>query len=83
MKIAKKYEDGRGLIVKVQIPLATNEAEPLAYVYNRDRDYKMFMQITPDLIEAMRGTPKKFFHAHYDLENNDTVLGKEAPWQSW
>ncbi len=73
----------KAMIVKVQVPLRTNYEEPLALVYNRDRSYQVFMQITEDLKIAMDGHYKKFFYAHYDKENNHTVLDKAAPWQQW
>lgn len=71
------------MIVKVQLPLSTNEPEPLALVYNENRKYDVFMRITPDLIKVMEGRPKAFFHATYDKVANNTILGKEAPHQPW
>lgn len=81
--IEPRFEKPYGMIVKVQMPLATNEEEPLALVYNKDRSYRVFMRITPELEKAMGDRAKVYFKAHYDRENHNTVLGEEMELQRW
>ena len=78
----------KGSIVKVQIPIMTNDVRfgtfhLEALVYNKSREYEVYMDVTKELHKEMNGSPKKFFYAHYDEENNNTVLEGEAPWQEW
>ena len=73
----------KGSIVKVQLPLMSNDPQPLALVYNRSRSYDVDMIVSKALIKAMKGQPKKFWYAHYDPETNNTVLEREAPVQNW
>jgi hypothetical protein len=69
------------MIVKVQTPLASNEREPLAMIYNKDRSVEAFVPITADIKKLMKDTPKAFFHAKM---NGDKIeLLKEAVWQNW
>lgn len=82
-QIPKRFEKFEAMIVKVQIPLATNSKEALALVYNKDRSYEVFMEITDELLKSMGREYKKFFYAHYDRKNNLTVLDREALWQEW
>lgn len=81
--VSKKYEKEGSLIVKVQVPIATNEPTAMAMVYNKSRDFQVFMEITPELMKAMDGRFKAFFKAHYDQQNNNTILEAEAPQQNW
>lgn len=71
------------MIVKVQIPVVTNDPNAMALVYNEDRSFDVFMPITKDLKKAMGDNKKQYFHAEYDKKNNNTILKGKAPWQSW
>lgn len=70
------------MIVKVQTPLVTTEPEPRALVYNEDRSYEGWIQLTVDLLELMGPEPKKFFYASVDEDGILTIAGN-APWQTW
>lgn len=74
------------MIVKVQLPVVTNEEWPLALVYDKQRKIQEQIPVTPSLLDMMCGTDgavrlKAFFEAV--LLNGALVLGKEAPWQMW
>ena len=70
------------MIVKVQLPVEWSlDVTPEALVYNEDGSVYVQVPILPELIEAMDGKVKKFFHAEY---GGDTIkLTAEAPWQEW
>lgn len=77
---------GRRMIVKVQLPVATNEEWPLALVYDKQRKIQEQIPVTPSLLDMLRGIdgavrPKAFFEAA--LLDGTLVLGKEASWQTW
>jgi hypothetical protein len=59
------------MIVKVQIPLSSNEPEPTALVYDQSRKYEVFMPVTDELKKQMSGLPKKYFYAYYDKDRNN------------
>jgi hypothetical protein len=69
------------LIVKVQIPITTNDPHPKSYVYDRHREIEEFFPITPDLLERMNNRLKVYFYA--TLEDGDLNLQEEAPEQEW
>ena len=69
------------MIVKVQIPQATNDHDAGALIYNKDHTVCATVPITDEMLVAMEGEPKKFFHAHIEEEN--IALDKEAKWQDW
>jgi len=68
-------------IVKVQLPLRTNEPEPKALFYDETRDIWSFLPIDKPLKKAMGGADKKFFYA--TMKGAIIHLEEEAPWQDW
>lgn len=72
------------MIVKVQVPLASNipRDEWRALIYNRDRSFEMEMPITDDIITYLKGRPKAYFHINL-REGNPLFIESEAPWQNW
>jgi len=54
------------MIVKVQIPLASSEPEPMALVYNEDRSVEMRIPIDIGLEVWMEGRAKAFFEAEIE-----------------
>ena len=71
------------MIVKVQLPLSSNEVEPMALVYDENRQFEVFLPVTDGLKQEMSGLPKKYFYAYFDDESKNTVLVKPALSQSW
>lgn len=67
------------MIVKVQLPL--NHDEPQALIYNKDKSVFTQVLVGKEVVDAMDGKPKAFFHAH--VKDKNIVLDKPAPWQSW
>lgn len=77
------------MIVKVQVPLATN-TEPVAMIYDKRRSFVTTVPVTKDIKKIMRGQFKLFFHAKLVKDKDDprpnavkVELGKEANWQDW
>lgn len=68
-------------IFKVQLPLVTNEPEPMALVYNRNKSFYTNVPITDDLLLQMQGQFKLFFYGTHD--DTDVNLDAIAPWQEW
>lgn len=73
------------MIVKVQLPLVTNDPDPCALIYNASRSVEYMAPLSEpfgkDLIRIMRGRPKAFFHAK--LVGTILHIGDEAPWRRW
>lgn len=69
------------MIVKVQLPLATNEATPKALIYNQSRNFEIFHGITPHIREKMAGRPKAFFEM--DITQDEPIFVRELPDQGW
>jgi hypothetical protein len=73
------------MIVKVQVPLVSNELTPPALVYDRHRSrvFTLPLDELPDhVFEAARVLGKAYFHIAFD--GNDRILwGEQAPRQEW
>ena len=70
------------MIVKVQLPLSSNQKDPPAFIYDEKKEVEMFVPITKELLEHMDGEPKKYFKAHI-LKDGTLMLDEEAEEQSW
>ena len=69
------------MIVKVQVPLLTNEKIPKALIYNADRSFEMQVPAA-DVLEAM-GTKKKAFFNAAVIEDGTLEIHDEVEWQTW
>lgn len=73
------------MIVKIQIPLSTNEKNPLALVYNEDRSFETFIPIGDELLWWMDGEPKAFFNVTLKKVRHETEMkiDSEVEFQDW
>ena len=73
------------MIVKIQAPLASNEAEPPAMVYTEDREWSGLVPFTEELQFALGGRPKAYFHATVDKGAVEIalVIGEEVHGLEW
>ncbi len=68
-------------IVKVQIPIFANHANPLCLVYPQGRSPFAEQDITQATRDALNGDLKGYFEA--ELKNGEWVIGdrvKDQPW---
>jgi len=70
-------------IVKVQVSLFTTESEPQVLIYNKNLSHSYQGPVSEDIIEIMKGEPKKFFYAKLPKKPGQIELLNEAPWQDW
>ena len=71
------------MIVKLQVPLASNDPNAGALVYSRDRSFHTFIPMDEAVEEVMRGRPKAFFYVNFDKKRDEFAFEGEAPWQEW
>lgn len=69
------------MIVKVQLPLASDAETAPALLYNKDRSVLMHVMPSRGLLSKMKGRPKVFFNA--DLVGDSIELGDETKPQDW
>ena len=69
-------------IVKVQLPLGSNDSVPMALVYSEGRKRMAQVAVSAGLRERMRGRRKAFFYATYHVANGWRLL-RDAPDQEW
>jgi hypothetical protein len=69
-------------IVKVQLPLATNEPEPMALFYTEGKKFMILLPIDKHLLKKMKDDNKAFFYADITDSIKVTLHGR-APWQDW
>ena len=72
------------IIVKVQVPMWSSEAEAPALIYNKGKDWLVTMrrdEMPEEVWKAAVGTGKAYFYA--ELKGRDIVFGKEASRQEW
>jgi hypothetical protein len=67
-------------IYKIQLPVSTNAAEPMALIYNKDRSEEMLLPAAK-VTEVVGGRLKTFWFGI--IEDETLVILKEAPWQEW
>lgn len=71
-------------IVKIQLPLVTNEKVPMALVYNEDRSFEMMLKMSDiDLIvrHCFDGKMKQYFLVQ--VTGDEMSIHDVAPWQDW
>lgn len=71
------------VIVKVQLPMATNAALPSALVYAEGREYIRPIAITPELKKRIGDGYKAYFYAIVRGDDLEIDFGKLAPSQPW
>jgi len=71
------------MIVKVQMPVITNEVPPKCLIYDKNRTFEELVIISDELIDAMGERKKAFFYAEIDEEDGTISLQAEAEWQNW
>lgn len=72
------FEKSNFVIVKVQLPIATNEKIPLALVYDKTRTIELQVPVTEIIKAKMQGTKKRYFY----MDKNQQIQD-EAPTQEW
>ena len=70
-------------VVKVQLPLSSNNRDAGALVYNKDRTFEALISIDDELVQGMEGRAKKFFEARLGDDGESLVLVGDAPEQEW
>lgn len=68
-------------IVKVQVPIATNDPNRPALVYAKGRKYMVQQKLDGRVDAVMKQTPKAFFEAEFN--NGVWKIGKQVPDQNW
>ncbi len=75
MKKSKQF------IVKVQLPIASNEDDAPLLIYNEDRSIMETFAMTDEMHEVF--TELKSFHYVQHRKDGKLVFCGEAPWQDW
>lgn len=78
--VARKPENQRTYIVKVQTPLSPPGAEAL--IYDRDKAHLQMRKLDAAEDQQMHGEPKRFFKAWWS-DATGWVLISRAQWQRW
>lgn len=68
---------------KLQVPLASNEKDAPAMVYNEDRTIQFFLPMTDEILNMMNGRPKAYFNMTFPDGKSDVVIGEEVPNPGW
>lgn len=69
------------MIVKVQRPLGSSEADPPALVYDRGRTFQRFIPLSPAVLALLGDRPNAYCEA--TIEGGDLVLGARVADQAW
>jgi hypothetical protein len=68
-------------IVKVQASLNTSHDQQQCLIYNQARTLMQEMPMSPELLDAMGGHDKEFFHASFN--DGELTIKELAEWQTW
>jgi len=69
------------MIVKVQVPLATNDPDALALVYAKGHIGMTQQALSPGTLRQMKGDAKAFFEGHHNGKR--WVIGARVKDQDW
>lgn len=69
------------MIVKVQLPLYTNEPQPMVLIYNEDRSIEGMVPYDKATKKMLGRKPKQYYYAIVTGENVGLI--KRAPDQDW
>lgn len=69
-------------IVKVQVPISTNEEVPQALIYNRDRSIQVMIPVTPELVEKMGASRLKTYHRSEFIDGH-LIIHERVADQNW
>lgn len=70
------------MIVKIQRPLISTEAQPKALVYNRGRSFEAQMPFTPDIEQLFSDGSLKVYH-HAKTRGRKLLIGERVEEQDF
>lgn len=70
-------------IVKIQLPIVSNDPKAGALIYAQGRALSTQQGITPDVVRKMKGSLKAFFYADYNHGQARWHIKDLAPYQDW
>ncbi len=70
-------------IVKVQIPLASNDHQPLPLVYAKGKRLMVMQELSRSAKKAMGEDVKAFFLAKWDRAHSQWVIGNRVKDRDW
>jgi len=68
-------------IVKVQLPLASSDPNPLPLIYDKEMAHPVQQPINSKTLAALNGDVKGYFQATFD--GDVWIIGKRLPDQLW
>jgi hypothetical protein len=71
------------MIVKVQLPLMTDEEVPQALIYNEDRSVQFQVPVTDHILKGMDGRFKRYFEAARDEQYVNIMFHRPVEDQDW
>ncbi len=69
------------MIVKIQRPLSSNEDNPPALIYDKDKTVEIFVDFTPELREVLKDKVKVYCEA--EMSHGEIVLTRVINDQPW
>jgi len=69
------------IVVKVQIPLVTNDPHAPALIYDRNRKHQVLQKLDAKTREQMGSSVKAFFRAEWDGE--EWKIGRRMAFEFW
>lgn len=70
-------------IVKIQIPLASNDHKPLPLIYNKGKRLMAMQELSRATKRAMGDDVKAFFLAKWDATRTQWVIGNRVKDRDW
>jgi hypothetical protein len=67
--------------IKLQIPITTNDPEPMALLYAEPPSIDVYTAITKDVLRLLHGRGKAYFKAR--VSNGRIIIGREVENPGW
>jgi hypothetical protein len=72
----------QSLIVKVQLPITTNQEVPHMFIYNKDRSVELFTPVTERFANELKKFPHKGYYKAV-LVKDGVRIGDQIKAQDW
>lgn len=71
------------MVLKIQVPLASNQENPPCLVYDQTRKFRTFVPLTSEIKRLLKGDPKGYFEAKIQPGTGEFEIIKRVSPQQW
>lgn len=79
------HSTGVNMIVKIQLPISTNDPEPMMLIYNKGRSFQSTTPVTDRFAKELKEFPHKGYYMAEEIRGSEPALtiGRRVAEQDW